>query len=75
MLIETGSKRAFEVAERLREAVAAAEVPMEGNPPLHFTASIGVATMGKPDSDIDAILKRADQALYEAKNAGRNRVA
>ncbi|OHC73148.1 MAG: hypothetical protein A3H93_02195 [Rhodocyclales bacterium RIFCSPLOWO2_02_FULL_63_24] len=75
LLIETGSERAFEVAQRLRDAVASAEIPLETGVPLHFTTSIGVATMKAPDAGVDAMLKRADQALYEAKNAGRNRVA
>jgi diguanylate cyclase (GGDEF)-like protein len=75
LLIATGSQRAFEVAERLREAVAAAEVPLERAFPLRFTTSIGVATMEESDTTVDAILKRADDALYKAKDAGRNRVA
>lgn len=74
LLIETGRDKAFEAAERLREAVAAMEIPLEDGSSLHVTASIGVATLEEPESDIDAILKRADLALYSAKNAGRNRV-
>jgi diguanylate cyclase (GGDEF)-like protein/PAS domain S-box-containing protein len=75
LLIETGIEKAFEVAERLREAVAAAEVLLVNRPPLRFTTSIGVSTMEEGDPGIEVILKRADQALYRAKNAGRNRVA
>lgn len=75
LLIETGSQRALEVAERLREAVAAVEVPLEQASPLRFTTSIGVATLEESDAVFDAILKRADDALYQAKNTGRNRVA
>lgn len=75
LLIETGSAKAFEAAERLREAVASAVVFFEEKRSLRFTVSIGVATLEQPDADIDAVLKRADQALYAAKNAGRNRVA
>lgn len=75
LLVETGKEKAFECAERLREVVAAAEVPLEESTPLHFTTSIGVTTMEVSDTDFEEVLKRADQALYEAKNAGRNRVA
>lgn len=73
MLPETGSERALEIAGRLCQAVAAAEVPMEDGSPLHFTTSIGVASLAKDDPHVDAILNRADRALYKAKHAGRNR--
>lgn len=73
MLPETGSERALEVAGRLCQAVAVAEVPLEDASPLHFTTSIGVASLAEEDTRIDAILNRADRALYKAKNTGRNR--
>ena len=73
MLPETGSERALEVAGRLCQAVAVAEVPMEKSPPLRFTTSIGVASLAEDDSRIDAILNRADAAHYRAKHGGRNR--
>ena len=41
---------------------------------IPFTVSIGVATRAPGENDIDTILKRADQALYRAKENGRNRV-
>lgn len=41
---------------------------------IPFTVSIGVATRAPGERDIEAILKRADQALYKAKESGRNRV-
>lgn len=73
LLPETGSVEALDIAERLRRAIADAEVPLEEVPPLRFTASIGVATLTQGDFDIGAIISRADEALYEAKAAGRNR--
>lgn len=74
LLPETGSKEALEVAERLCRAVASVKVPVGENPPLRFTTSIGVATLGREEFTIGAILVRADRALYEAKHSGRNRV-
>jgi diguanylate cyclase (GGDEF)-like protein len=60
-------------AERLRAALV--EAPFEtGGGPLTITASFGVAAMTPDDADFDAMLKRADQALYRAKANGRNRV-
>lgn len=41
---------------------------------IPFTVSIGVATRAPGEHDLDAILKRADKALYKAKEEGRNRV-
>lgn len=61
-------------AERLRRHICAA--PFQGArlaEPLDVTISIGVASAEAGD-DADSILKRADEALYEAKAAGRNRV-
>ena len=74
LLPETGRNKALDAAERVCRAVAATEVPLEGVPPIRFTASIGVATLAPEESSIEAIFGRADQALYEAKHAGRNRV-
>lgn len=74
LLPETDTQMAAQVAERLRQEIEAASVPIEQGPAIRFTVSIGVATLCDDDAGIDALLKRADQALYEAKQSGRNRV-
>lgn len=74
LLPETSMEQALEAAERLRLAVAGASVPIESGEILRFTVSLGVASLTAADGDIDAMLKRADAALYEAKKSGRNRV-
>jgi diguanylate cyclase (GGDEF)-like protein len=56
-------------AEKLRFSVANHEFPKAG----HLTISIGV-TRFKPDDSYDSLLKRTDDALYQAKQSGRNRV-
>jgi diguanylate cyclase (GGDEF)-like protein/PAS domain S-box-containing protein len=61
------------LAERVRQQLEAASVPWVNGGPLRFTVSIGVAQW-QPGEDIDATLHRADSALYEAKQTGRNRV-
>lgn len=77
LLPATESAGAFRVAERIRQAVA--QTPMvtgEHDEPVRLTISIGVATM-LPARDIDSheLIRRADEALYIAKDSGRNRVA
>ena len=59
------------VAEKIRAAVAAAKFATVG----HVTVSIGVSIAEPTDRDSSALLKRADMQLYQAKGAGRNRVA
>ena len=74
LLPETDRQVAAEVAERLREAIAGAKVPLEGGLPLHFTVSIGVTSLISGDDNMDVLLSLADKALYQAKNSGRNQV-
>jgi len=45
-----------------------------GDMPITVSVSIGVAVVGEADGSFEAVLKRADEALYAAKRAGRNRV-
>ena len=72
---DTGIEAAHRVAERLRLHVSGAPFRVQGPPePLAVTVSIGVAaTVGEGDTP-DALIKRADSAVYEAKRAGRNQV-
>ncbi len=63
---------AVQLAERIREGVA--ELPMPGLPENHrVTISLGAVTLREGEAG-ETLLKRADQRLYEAKSAGRNRV-
>ncbi|VVE41912.1 sensor domain-containing diguanylate cyclase [Pandoraea nosoerga] len=65
--------RAFEAAERLREAVRSARIVVDART-LQFTISAGVAEWHAGDDD-NAWLQRADAALYLAKSRGRDRCA
>ncbi|MBI5891732.1 MAG: diguanylate cyclase [Nitrosomonadales bacterium] len=73
LLPEVTTAQAQEAAERLRKAVTAAAVPTQGES-VFFTVSIGVTGLAETDRDIVTLLKRADAAMYDAKQAGRNRV-
>lgn len=71
-LPETAAPVALEVAERLRKSVESLRVPVERNS-IRITLSIGIAVLDEKDRDIAALIVSADQALYEAKQQGRNR--
>jgi len=73
LLPETTVAQAMVVAERVRRDVAALTIP-HGNTPIRFTCSIGVAEQTPAVNDLDALLRAADRALYEAKAQGRDRV-
>ena len=61
------------VAERFRRNVEKLEIPV-GKTNLKFTISIGVGQFRSTDRDFEALLARADKALYQAKHSGRNTV-
>jgi diguanylate cyclase (GGDEF)-like protein len=62
------------IAERLREAVAAATLAVDGAA-VALTVSVGVAALDGQDHQWEDILRRADEALYHAKQHGRDRVS
>jgi diguanylate cyclase (GGDEF)-like protein len=72
-LPDTAPDGAQLVAERLRQRVAALEVPTKRGV-LRFTVSIGVAGYPSGGDSVAGLLKAADEALYAAKRGGRNRV-
>lgn len=71
MLPMTRLPQALMVAEKIRKAVAGASIEPVG----HITISIGVQEINPDDSNKEAAVKLADQWMYNAKQAGRNRVA
>ena len=71
-LLPEPTEGALMVAERLRAAFQAAGVTIDGHD-MAATVSIGVATSYAAVPDLDALLLRADAALYSAKHGGRNR--
>ncbi|MAP94145.1 MAG: PleD family two-component system response regulator [Ponticaulis sp.] len=71
----TPGDMASAAAERLRRKVAGDFFPIErGKNRLDVTISLGVSTSSGENCTIDELLKSADQALYDAKHAGRNQV-
>ena len=74
LLPSTGAEQALLVADRLRALVATRLVAADGYE-IAYTVSAGVAILDGTAGGIDALVKRADEALYHAKTQGRNRVA
>lgn len=73
LLEDTGRKGAAEVAERLRERVEKKQLRHQGvlRP---VTISVGVAAFPEDTHDTEKLVNYADQALYRAKESGRNRI-
>ena len=61
------------MAQRLCDCIAAQPVTVDGTD-VHYTVSVGVATMDSTVDGVDALVDRADRAMYAAKAAGRNRI-
>jgi diguanylate cyclase (GGDEF)-like protein/PAS domain S-box-containing protein len=74
LLPETDARAAVEVAQRLRVAVERASLTAADGSPLAVTASFGVTVSTPEVDDIHRLVAAADQAMYQAKRAGRNRV-
>jgi len=75
LLPETDIEGAEEVAERVRENVEAAVILTEDGTETRITVSIGVScVIPNADSTIKDFIEKADQAVYKAKETGRNKV-
>jgi two-component system cell cycle response regulator len=72
---DTSLEAAHKIAERLRGHISGAPFRLASlEEPLAVTISIGVAAVAGEDDTPEALLKRADEGLYEAKASGRNQV-
>ncbi len=74
LMPHTDLANALTVMDRLREELAESSIPLTDGRLVRFTVSIGVTAQQDNEFDIDAMLVRADKALYTAKGSGRNRV-
>jgi diguanylate cyclase len=73
LLVDISHEQALCVAERLRTQVQNERVTLPSNEVVPFTVSIGLAMDGG-HPDYEQIVRRADAALFKAKESGRNRV-
>jgi diguanylate cyclase (GGDEF)-like protein/putative nucleotidyltransferase with HDIG domain len=75
LLPETPSGEAYEIADRIRRAVAARSFDVEtSSEPIRATISMGVAAYPRDGADMNELVHQADLAVYRAKLQGRNRV-
>ncbi|MBI3462610.1 MAG: response regulator [Planctomycetes bacterium] len=78
LLPDTDAADAGKMAERARAAVESLAIPIPGagdRDHLRVTMTLGVASYPADAADAECLLQRADEALYAAKQAGRNRVS
>jgi diguanylate cyclase (GGDEF)-like protein len=73
LLPETSAPAGIVAAERVRQAIEALVIPFEGKP-IQFTVSAGVAQFDPSQGGWEGMMRRADSAMYEAKENGRNSV-
>jgi diguanylate cyclase (GGDEF)-like protein len=65
---------AYTMAERLRTVIAARDIAIQEGQTIKVTASLGCATFPMDASTEEMLMAEADNALYQAKRGGRNRV-
>lgn len=75
LLPEVNLQQAGVIAERIRKATAALRINPAADLTVHVTVSIGVAEIDPAAEDLEEAIARADGALYQAKNGGRNQVS
>jgi diguanylate cyclase len=74
LLPNADSERAMQIMERIRMKLTANPMLYHENP-LNVTMSFGIAPVHQGEDSLDSLLRRADQALYRAKDKGKNRGA
>ncbi|MFO7765464.1 MAG: diguanylate cyclase [Pelovirga sp.] len=73
VLVNTDKSGALRTSKRLLDAISQLKI-RAGATTVRVTVSLGLTIHQADDSSIDALLKRADDALYQAKNSGRNQI-
>jgi diguanylate cyclase (GGDEF)-like protein len=75
LLLDTSLKGTVIIAKKIREYIESNNLYIHNNQKLKYTVSLGVSQVEIEDKNMEAALKRADNALYTSKKNGRNRVS
>ena len=73
LLLETDATQSYDVLERIRRLLAS-QVIETTDESVKITVSVGITSLKNREDTLDTLIARADAGLYQAKNAGRNRV-
>jgi len=74
LLPQTNINGAVAISQKIREKIENSTITLSENKSLKFTISIGVSQLICEDENVEMLINRADKALYEAKESGRNKV-
>jgi diguanylate cyclase (GGDEF)-like protein len=74
VLVETAAEQAWQIAQRIGRTIENALIASQAGVQIKATVSIGLTGLNQRPVGLDNLLREADQALYDAKQAGRNRV-
>ncbi|KMQ50127.1 diguanylate cyclase [Chitinispirillum alkaliphilum] len=74
ILYKTDHKSAVDTTERIRNKISGESFNAPGGEKVQITMSFGLAEYGKHAKQVDELIKKADKALYRAKENGRNRI-
>ena len=73
LLAQTGLDGAYTIAEKIRTTIDKTFIELKNSNSIHVTVSIGVTTFDKQkDTNIESIINRADRAMYDSKERGKN---
>jgi diguanylate cyclase (GGDEF)-like protein len=75
ILPKTNQENAIYLAEEIRSKIEAQAINTGDEPPVKITVSLGIAMFPQDSREINTLIKNADKALYQAKEAGRNKVS
>jgi len=73
-MVECDLQKAFAMIERLRKSIEQHSIMADDGTEVYFKISAGVAQLANETEGWESVMSRADQALYQAKKGGRNRV-
>ena len=75
LMTQTNEHDAYQVAERIHASISELPFIVSDIAPIKITISLGIVTLAEEHKNFKMLIKNADDALYAAKNAGRNQIS